>query len=133
MANPTGDTAQLFMPGTTPATAANFGVCFWTNNGEDTMEIYDVRERHATAGGDVGAVTGMLKVVGSGVAAASGVDALAAGMNLKSTADTPVVAGLHATLANRLVPPGASLAFVLTGTPTSLAGLGLTVRMRTFI
>jgi hypothetical protein len=120
--------ACLFMPGTTPATAANFGVVFWTAS--RACQITAVVERHATAGSDAGAVTGMLKKVPSGTAAASGADALSAGIDLKGTANTNAAGALTATAADLLLAAGDSLAFVLTGTPTALAGLGVTVTLR---
>jgi hypothetical protein len=75
----------------------------------------------------------MLKSVPSGTASGSGTDMLSAGINLKGTADTNQSGAVHATLGNRLLRPGESLAFVLTGTPTSLAGLGVTAYLRKFV
>lgn len=131
--SPTDRVATFNLPGAAPATSANFGVCFYTNDSEDTYEVYKVIERHSTAGNDAGAVTGMLKSVPSGTAAGSGTDMLSAGISLKGTADTNTSGAVHATLGNRLLRPNESLAFALTGTPTALAGLGVTVYLRKFV
>lgn len=131
--SPTDLKASFYLAGTAPATAGNYGVCFFTNDTEDTLEVYLVRERHATAGNDAGAVTAMLKCVPSGTAAASGTDMLSAGISLKASADTNQSGAIHATQGNRLVRPGESLAVALTGTPTAVAGLSVTAYLRKFI
>jgi type IV secretory pathway VirB10-like protein len=89
-----------------------------------------VRERHATAGNDAGAVTTMLKKVPSGTAAGSGTDMLASGINLKATANTNQSGTLHATQANYQLAAGDGLACVLTGTPTTLAGMVVEVVLK---
>lgn len=113
---------EFSLPGAEPATAGNFGGCFFSPL-DGTYELVAVRERHATAGNDAGAVTGMLKKVPSGTAAGSGTDMLSAGLSLKTTADTAQAGALSATAANLRLDVGDSAAFVLTGTPTALAGL----------
>jgi len=113
---------QFLLNGTQPATAGNYGTCFFTPR-DGTYELIAIYERHATAGNDAGAVTGMLKKVPSGTAAASGTDMLSAGMDLKATADTLQAGSLSATAANLQLDIGDSAAFVLTGTPTAAAGL----------
>lgn len=120
--------AQFVLAGAAPATAGNFGVVFF--NADAAYELMSAVERHATAGSDVGAVTGMLKKVPSGTAAGSGTDMLSAGINLKGTADTDASGAPSATAANTRLAAGDSLAFVLTGTPTSLAGLCLDVTLK---
>lgn len=113
--------AAFFLPGATPATAANFGVCFFT--AKRPMQLVAVNERHSTAGSDGGAVTAMVKKVPSGTAVGSGTDMLSAGISLKGTADTNAAGTLHGTTANLQLAAGDSLAVALTGTPTSLAGV----------
>jgi hypothetical protein len=120
--------AHFILAGSAPATAGNFGVCFWTARA--ACQITSVTERHATAGSDGGAVTGMLKKVPSGTAAGSGTDTLTAGISLKGTADTNAAGSLHGTVGNLQLAAGDSLAFVLTGTPTSLAGLSVHVGLK---
>jgi hypothetical protein len=121
-------TKQFRLDGTAPATAGNFGTVFFIAN--EAYEVVAVRERHATAGSNGGAVTGMLKKVPSGTAAGSGTDMLSAGIDLKATADTNQSGTLSATAANTRLAAGDGLAFVLTGTPTSLAGLCLQVTLK---
>ena len=133
MANPIGISKTFFLAGTAPATAANYGVAFYTNNTTDTLELVECVERHSTAGNDAGAVTGMLKSVPSGTAAGSGTDMLAAAISLKGTADTNASGAPHGTFGNRLLRPGESLAFVLTGTPTAVAGLSVTAHLRPLV
>lgn len=121
-------TKEFRLDGTQPATAGNFGTVFFIAN--EAYELVSVRERHATAGNDAGAVTGMLKKVPSGTAAGSGTDMLSAGLSLKTTADTNQSGSLSATAANTRLADGDGLAFVLTGTPTSLAGLCVEVTLK---
>lgn len=121
-------TRSFRLDGAAPATAGNFGTVFFIAN--EAYELVSVRERHATAGNDAGAVTGMLKKVPSGTAAASGTDMLSAGLSLKTTANTNQSGSLSATAANTRLAAGDGLAFVLTGTPTSLAGLCVEVTLK---
>lgn len=118
----------FFLVGTSPATAANWGSTFFTS--DEYYQIVSVKERHTTAGNDAGAVTAMLKRVPSGTAPSAGTDMLAAGMSMKSVANTSQSGTLHATVANQKLIPGQSLAAVLTGTPTTLAGVEITVELK---
>jgi len=93
-------------------------------------EVIGVTERHQTIGSDGGAVTLMVKKVASGTAKASGVDTLAAGTSLKSTADTNVAPALHATLANKQLAAGDALGLVTTGTLTAVDGVTVTVELK---
>lgn len=86
-------------------------------------QLTSVNERHETAGSDGSAVTVMVKKVPSGTARASGTDMLAAGVNMKATADTVQSPALHATVGNLQLAATDGVALVLTGTPTALAGL----------
>lgn len=121
-------TKEFRLDGTAPATAGNHGTVFFVANA--AYEVVSVRERHATAGNDAGAVTTMLKKVPSGTAAASGTDMLSAGISLKATANTNQSGTLHATQANYQLADGEGLACVLTGTPTTLAGMVVEVVLK---
>jgi hypothetical protein len=121
-------TASWELLSTQPATAGNHGNVFFI--ADRAYEVVSVKERHATAGADGGAVTGMLKKVPSGTAAGSGTDCLASGISYKGTADTNAAGTLHATAANYTLAAGDGLAMVLTGTPTSLAGVSVTVELK---
>ena len=114
-------TREFRLDGAAPATAGNFGTPFFI--ADDAYELVSVRERHTTAGADAGAVTVMLKKVPSGTAPGSGTDMLSAGINLKATANTNQSGSLSATVANIRLAATDSVAAVLTGTPTSLAGV----------
>jgi hypothetical protein len=114
---------QFVLAGTTPATAANWGNPFFMPY-EGSWELIAVRARLGTAGTDAGAVTCMLKQAPSGTALSAGTDMLASGLNLKTTANTSLAGTLHATTANiQLTGPDSAVGFVLTGTPTALAGV----------
>lgn len=125
---PQTEPANFSLVGATPATAANWGCVFFT--ADAAYIVSAVTERHSTAGSDGSAVTTMLKKVPSGTAAGSGTDCLAAGINLKAVADTNQAPALNATPANYTLAAGDSLAMVLTGTPTALAGVGVTVSLK---
>ncbi|MBI1353268.1 MAG: hypothetical protein GC160_02900 [Acidobacteria bacterium] len=118
--------APFNLTGTAPATAANFGHFFTADR---ALKIIGGRFRVITPGSDGGAVTAMLKKVPSGTAMASGTDALATAMDLKTTANTNAALALHATAGNITLAAGDSLALVPTGTLTALAGLQLTVEL----
>jgi hypothetical protein len=113
--------------GALAATAANYSY-LWV--ADRPCVITAIRERHETAGNDAGTVTLMVKKVPSGTAIASGTDTLAAGINLKATADINQQAVLHGTLANYTFAVGDALALVTTGTLTALAGVSVTVTFR---
>lgn len=74
-----------------------------------------------------------VKVVPSGTALASGTTALASAFDLTATARTPYKATLTATAANRVVPPGSSVAIDTSGTLTGLTGLCVEVTIRPII
>jgi hypothetical protein len=132
---------NAFVPGTSAATAGNYGVFFTADSPitqidssaagtEKVYEVVSVKERHETAGSDAGAVTLMLKKVPSGTAKGFGTDMLSAGINLKATADTIQTGALSATTANLRLAPGDSLALVTTGTLTALVGVHVQVELK---
>jgi len=93
-------------------------------------EVVSVRERHATAGSDGGAVTLMVVKVPSGTAKASGTDMLSAGINLKGTANTNASGSLHATAANYQGDAGDGIGLVASGTLTAVDGVSVTVEIK---
>lgn len=93
-------------------------------------KIVNVKERHETAGNDAGAVTLMVKKTPSGTARAAGTDCLAAGTSLKATADTNLTPALHATAANYTFAAGDAVSLVLTGTPTAVVGVGVSIQFQ---
>lgn len=118
---------EAILPGAQPQTAANYGI-FWT--APFACQVLAAQERHETAGNDAGAVTLGIKKVPSGTAKAAGVDVMGNTFNLKGTADTNQDATLNGTAANLLLAAGDSLALILTGTPTTLAGVAVTVTLQ---
>jgi hypothetical protein len=117
------------VPSTDAATAANYTAPFFIANTRD-YELLDVRERHETAGSDGGDVTVMLKKVPSGTAPASGSDMLSAEINLKATANINQTGSITTTSANRVLKQGESMALIVTGTPTDVAGVTVSVLLR---
>jgi hypothetical protein len=109
------------LDGTQAATAANYSTVFWVPDG--THRLRAVYVRYTAAGTDGGAVTVMLKKVPNGTAPASGTDMLSAGISLKGTANTILSGTVTSTDANKEVVAQDGIAVVLTGTPTSVAGL----------
>ncbi len=93
-------------------------------------KIVSVKERHRVAESTAGSLTVMVKKVPSGTAAASGTDTLAAGVNMKGTADTNASPALHATAANYTFAAGDAVAAVLSGSATELAGAEITVEFK---
>jgi hypothetical protein len=93
----------------------------------EAMELVSAVARQGTAGSDAGAVTLMVKKVPSGTAKASGTDMLAAGLDLKATADTNQSGTLSATLANRRLAAGDAFGLVPTGTLTAVDAVSVSL------
>lgn len=93
-------------------------------------KLVTVAERHQAAGTDGSAVTLMVKKVPSGTAKASGTDCLASGLDMKATADTNQAGTLHAAVANYTFAAGDAVGLVITGTPTSLDGVSLSLEFQ---
>lgn len=116
------------LPGTLPATAANYGFIF-TNPFDIALELIGGFERHETLGTDGGAVTLAIHKAASGTAKGSST-AMSDTVNLKGTVDTNQSIVPHATFTNRILLPGESVLLKLAGTPTSVAGLCGTLLFR---
>lgn len=125
---PSTSSVEATIQGTSAATAGNYPESFFI--APYPIEIVSVIERHTVLGTDGSAVTLMLKKVPSGTAVAAGTDTLASGISLKATINTNQTATLHATAANYKLAAGDSLGLVVTGTPTSVAGVSVTVRYK---
>jgi hypothetical protein len=94
-------------------------------------EVVAVREVHAVAGDDAGAVTGTIRRCQGTEAATAGDDLLGdTKINLKGTALTEQTPGLTATTANLTLDAGNRLSLDVTGTTTTLAGVILTVLLK---
>ena len=93
-------------------------------------EVVAVREVHAVAGSDGGAVTGTIRRCQGTEAATAGDDLLSATINLKGTALTEQTPALTATTANLTLEAGTRLSLDVTGTTSYLAGVIITVLLK---
>ena len=93
-------------------------------------EVVAVREVHAVAGSDGGAVTGTIRRCQGTEAATAGDDLLSATINLKGTALTEQTPALTATTANLTLEAGTRLSLDVTGTTSDLAGVIITVLLK---
>src|SRR3990167_1094918 len=107
--------------GTTPVTAANYGVFFTAHR---PCELIRITEVHQVIGSDGGAVTcDMFKLTGTQDPDTGGVTMLGATFNLKSTANTVVTGTLTATRRDRILDRGDRVTLRDSGTLTSVGGL----------
>lgn len=97
-------------------------------------DVVAVREVHATAGTDVGAVNLQVTKDTGTAAPGAGTDLLTnnanAGFNLKGTANTVQSGTLTATVASKRLAAGDRLSVDFAGTLTTLAGVVVTVTLR---
>lgn len=91
------------------------------------LKIRKITARFKTAGSDAGAVTLDVTKDASGTAAGGGTSVLSATQSLKATANTTYNLSLSGTAATLTMDVLDALAFKLTGTPTALAGLVISV------
>jgi hypothetical protein len=94
-------------------------------------EVVSIREVHAVAGDDAGAVTGTIRRCQGTEAATAGDDLLGTTkINLKGTALTEQAPALTSTSADLVLEAGNRLSLDVTGTTTTLAGVILTVLLK---
>ena len=110
-----------------PQTAANYTTPFFIANRNYT--IFEVKERHQTAGSDAGAVTLQIEKLANGVAPGSGVNCLTAGFNLKATANTLQTGAIVAT-AGQYIEKGQALTLKSSGTLDSVVGVTVHVLLK---
>ncbi len=120
-------TANAPLPGTLPATAANYGVFFIA---PFACEVVSVREAHTTAGTDAGAVTLDIEKLTGTQAPDAGVSVLSATIDLKGAANTVQAPALTATTANKRLAAGDRLCLKDAGTLTAVAGVAVTVELK---
>jgi hypothetical protein len=123
---PSTFTVSAMLPGATPATAANFNA-FWI--APFACRVVSIKESHGTAGSDGGAVSLEVYKAADGTAVGSGTNLQSAVINLKATADTVQTPALTATTADLTLAAGTRLGLKLTGTPTALASVVVTVEL----
>ena len=104
-------------------------VQFWTAPVKCT--VVGIREVHAVAGDDAGAVTATIRRCQGTEAATAGDDLLGSTkINLKGTALTEQAPALTDTTANLTLEAGNRLSLDVTGTTTTLAGVIVTVLLK---
>ena len=104
-------------------------VQFWTAPVKCT--VVGIREVHAVAGDDAGAVTATIRRCQGTEAATAGDDLLGdTKINLKGTALTEQAPALTDTTANLTLEAGNRLSLDVTGTTTTLAGVIVTVLLK---
>lgn len=117
---------------TDAATAANYTTPFFI--AERNYEILSATERHEVAGSDAGAVTLQVEKVPSGTVPGSGTAVLATAFNLKGTANTnqesSVLTTYSGSIPVKFLARGNALALKLTGTPTAVDGVTVSVLLR---
>ena len=113
--------------GASPATTANYSA-FMTI--PFSCYITGITEVHTTAGSDGSAVTLQIEKLTTTQAPGAGVEILTTGFNLKGTANT-VQTGVLSIYPDRLqLEVGNRLALKLTGTPTAVANLAVTITIQ---
>lgn len=126
--NKDGQIITANLVSTLPATAANYGA-FYTALAP--CEIMGVVERHGTLGTDGGAVTLQIEKLTTGTAKGAGTNILTTDFDLKSTINTPVFkTPLDFVAGTFVLNKGDTLALKLTGTPTSVADLQVTLMIK---
>jgi hypothetical protein len=104
-------------------------VQFWT--APVKCQVVGIREVHAVAGDDSGAVTGTIRRCQGTEAATAGDDLLGTTkINFKGTALTEQTPALTGTSANLVLDAGDRLSLDVTGTTTTLAGVIVTVLLK---
>ncbi len=126
--NKDGFYITVSIPGILAATNTNYSV-FW--HVRSACEVAWVEESHTTIGSNAGAVTLNVERLDSGVALDSGDTILQTAFDLKSTIDTPVSKEGRTKLQNTILKPNQRLALKDGGTLTAVAGVCITIYLRT--
>lgn len=113
--------------GTQAATAGNYGPFFIAPY---PCQVMSVQEVHTTAGTDGSDVTLQVERLQGTEASGAGDDLLGTALNLKGTADTVQTGDLTAAKTNRQLVEGNRLGLVLSGTPTSVNNVVVTVWLK---
>lgn len=109
---------------TDAATAANYGHFFIADSG---YTILSIDEMHGTAGNDAGSVTLNIEKLTGTQSLGNGTSLLTTAFNLKATANTVQYGNITATGGANSIIRGDRLALKLSGTPTTVANLIVTV------
>jgi hypothetical protein len=120
---------EQYLTATHYITSSVADVQFWTAPVKCT--VVGIREVHAVAGDDAGAVTATIRRCQGTEAATAGDDLLGSTkINLKGTALTEQEPALTDTTANLTLEAGNRLSLDVTGTTTTLAGVIVTVLLK---
>src|SRR5216684_2033476 len=112
------ETLHIVLPGTSAATAANYGMVFIAPY---TAMFTGAFEVHGTKGTDGSAVTVQIEKLTGTQASGSGTVLLATGFDMKGTINTVQTASLASIARNNFaLKKGDRLGLVLTGTPTAI-------------
>lgn len=121
------------IPGASAATTTNYSVFFIAPY---PVRLIGIQEAHTTAGTDGGAVTLNIEKLTGTTAPGAGTSLLSTAFDLKGTANTVLTAPSSAyplTTTNQVsslnLATGDRLAFKLTGTPTSVANVTVTLQL----
>lgn len=118
---------QHTLPGTVAASAASYSVFL---NIPYPFEVLGIQASFTTSGSDPGAVTMQVEKLTGTAAPGSGVDLLVTPFDLKAAANTIQNALLTATRIYRQFLEGHRMALEITGTPTAVANLSVSVWCR---
>lgn len=114
------------LPGTSGATAANYGHCFIA---VAPCFVRAVKEVHGTAGTDASSVTVTLEKLTGTTAPGSGSAMLATTFNMKGVANTVQTGTFDADRTKRTLSAGDRMALKLSGTPTALADVVIIIEV----
>lgn len=126
------------LPGTSAATAGNYGLVFTSLV---TCELIAVAETHEVKGTDAGSVTLQIEKLTGTQAPGSGVNMLATAIDLKGAINTPQYPPLTLTKANRVLnvtltsgtlSSSDRIALKKSGTLTAVAGVTVTLYMHRY-
>ncbi len=114
----------VWVPGTSAATAGNYGRFLTLKL---PIQITRIQEIHEVIGSNGGAVTLDVVVVNNGAAISAGTSLLITPFNLKSTANTLVVKQKRDLSNARTIAPTQTIALKTAGTLTDVAGVCVTI------
>lgn len=116
--------ASFVAPGTSAATAGNYSIFFQADR---SLGILSVAEIHVTKGTDASAVSLQLEKLTGTTAPGSGTTLLTTAFDLKGTINTVQYGNITASAGKNSLQKGDRLAAKLTGTPTAVANVVMTV------
>jgi len=115
------------LPGTSPATSGNYSVFFYA---DAPLSVLSITEFHTTAGSSGSAVTLNVERLTGTQAPGAGSNLLTTAFNLRATANT-IQTGTLINTSQKQLQKGDRLALVLSGTPTAVANVLVTVTLNT--